>query len=95
MRGGVPDVFTISLANTMLFLGVSLETVAVLKLLQAFRPVTKKIYTALAAINIVGFHCVILYHNDEAIRIAYASFGTALLVILPAIKMIGGSLPLL
>jgi len=84
LRDGIPDLFTISLANSLLFLGCSLECIAVLKLLQAFHRITKRIYSLLTIFTIIGFHLTLLFYNVESIRIAYASFGTAIFVIYPA-----------
>lgn len=88
LRGGIPDIFTISLANTLLFLGASLECIAVLKLKQAFQQISKKIYIFLTVTVIIGFHLIILFYNKENIRVAFASFGTAVFVIIPAYKLI-------
>lgn len=88
LRGGVPDVLTISLANSLLFLGASLECIAVLKLQQAFPQKIKRFYIALTLFNIVGFHLVILFYNIESARIAFSSIGTALVVIIPTYHMI-------
>lgn len=88
LRGGIPDVFTISIANSLLFVGAALETIAVLKLFRAFGEALKRIYIALIAIDIVGFHLVILGGNVEALRVAFASVGTTLFVFAPAFKLL-------
>ena len=88
IRGGIPDIFSISLANSLLFIGVSLETISVLMLLQTFSNLMKKIYMAMTFINLIVFHLIIAFNNLEYLRIAYASFGTALVVILPAYQLI-------
>ncbi|MFC0477578.1 hypothetical protein ACFFHF_20510 [Robertmurraya beringensis] len=36
LRGGISDLFTISVANTLLFLGTSFEMIAILRLLNVF-----------------------------------------------------------
>ncbi|MDR7318047.1 GGDEF domain-containing protein [Brevibacillus nitrificans] len=87
LRGGVPDAISISLANSLLFVGAALETIAVLMLLQAFDPITRKIYGILTAWNIIGFHLIILFCNEEDIRIAFASLGTALFIFIPSYKL--------
>ncbi len=88
LRGGIPDVLTISLANSLLFLGASLECIAVLKLQQAFPQKIKKFYIIITLFNIVGFHLVILFYNIESARIAFSSIGTALVVMTPTYHMI-------
>lgn len=88
LRGGIPDIFTISFANSFLFLGACLETITVLKLMKCFTQLTKKLYISLTLLNIIGFHLVILIENVENNRIAFASIGTALLIVLPAYRLI-------
>lgn len=90
LRGGVPDVLSISLANSFLFLGASLETIAILKLQRAFDTTMKKIYSWLTIFNIVGFHLVIFFDNVESLRIVFASVGTAAFIVIPAYRLIRG-----
>lgn len=92
-RGEIPDVFTISLANTLLFVGASLEAIALLKLRGVFYKTTQKIYVFLTIFNIVGFHSIFfILHNDENIRLAFASLTTAILFIMPAYRFISGKM---
>lgn len=88
VRNGIPDVFTISAANSLLLFGFSLETVAMLKLQHAFHSSMKLLYVALTAAAILAFHAVILFKNVENIRIAVASLGTAAFMVIPAHSMI-------
>ncbi|MGO4890595.1 diguanylate cyclase [Anaerobacillus sp. MEB173] len=88
LRGGIPDVFTISLANTALFLGLSFETMALLKLRQAFTNKIKKFYLFITIFNIAGFHMIILMHNVESFRVAFASIMSAVVIIIPAYRFI-------
>ena len=87
LRGGIPDLFTISIANSFLFIGSCLEMVAVLKLIGHFHPFTKKLYISLLTFCIVGFHSILLFYNYEFIRIFFASIGTALFVCLPVYRL--------
>lgn len=84
LRGGIPDIITISLANSFLFLGASLEVAALLMLLGAFHTTAKRFYIWLTAFNVAGFHLILLLHNVENIRIVYASISTAIVVVYPA-----------
>ncbi|WNF37206.1 GGDEF domain-containing protein [Bacillaceae bacterium IKA-2] len=88
LRGEIPDAFTISLANTLLFIGVSLEAIALLKLRGLFTKITQIFFVLLTVINIVGFQLIILLHNDENIRFGFASIATALLILIPAYRFI-------
>ncbi|WP_206669794.1 GGDEF domain-containing protein [Paenibacillus luteus] len=88
VRGGVPDLITVTVANSLLFAGFSLEAVAMLKLLLVFQRSTKIMYITLTAATALSFHVVVLFHNTENIRIAVASLGTASLLVLPAYHML-------
>jgi len=88
LRGGMSETMTVSIANSLTFIGASLETAALLMLQHAFHPRTKKLYLALTALNIVCFHLVILFNNVESLRIAVASLGTSMFIILPAARMV-------
>ncbi|WP_158638483.1 GGDEF domain-containing protein [Metabacillus litoralis] len=88
IRGGIPDIFSISLANSLLFVGLSLEIASVLLLLQVFSKRVKKFYIYLTLINLIGFHIIILFYNLENVRIAFASIGSAIVIILPTYKLL-------
>ncbi|MCM3602977.1 GGDEF domain-containing protein [Robertmurraya korlensis] len=88
LRGGISDVFTISVANTLLFLGTSFEMMAILRLLNVLTKRIKIAYLIMTFINIVAFHLAILFLNLESNRIAVASFGTAMLMILPVYHLV-------
>lgn len=86
-RDGIPDVFTISIGNSLLFIGSAFESIALLKLVNCSQTFLKKFYISLTIAYIVGFHLILLYYNFEHIRISYASFGTVILAILPAYRL--------
>ncbi len=88
LRGGISDVFTISVSNTLLFLGTSFEMMAILRLLNVLTKRIKIAYLIMTIINIVTFHLAILFFNVESNRIAVASFGTAILMILPVYHLV-------
>lgn len=88
LRSELPVVLSVSVGNTLLFLGAALETAALLKLQGVFQPRTKRVYIVLTAVNLTAFHAVFLLYNMENIRIAVASFGTAAYVIVPVWLMI-------
>lgn len=84
IRGGIPDVLTISLANSLLIIGASLEVIAILKIQNYYNRAFKKFYGFMTILIIVAFHMVIVIYNVESARIAVASFGIAVLAIIPA-----------
>jgi diguanylate cyclase (GGDEF)-like protein len=88
MRSGVPDVITVTIANSLLFAGFSLEAVSLLKLQQVFQRSTKIVYIALTAVIAISFHLVVIIHNVENVRVAVASLGTASLMVWPAYKLL-------
>ncbi|WP_028549022.1 GGDEF domain-containing protein [Paenibacillus sp. UNC451MF] len=88
-RGKIPDALSISLANSILFIGATLEVLAILSLQSALRPMTKKIYFIVTALSIIGFQLIVLFYNEEYVRIAYSSIITAAIVI-PVYRMILG-----
>ncbi|WP_442594095.1 GGDEF domain-containing protein [Neobacillus sp. D3-1R] len=87
LKGGIPDISTISISNTLLFLGVSLETIAIMLVMKSFTSFIKKIYMILTTSNILGFHLILLFINEENIRICFASFGTAAFILIPAYQL--------
>ncbi|SFJ12187.1 diguanylate cyclase (GGDEF) domain-containing protein [Paenibacillus sp. UNC496MF] len=87
-RGGMPDLVSVSLANSLLFVGYALEMAAVLQLRGAFGQPEKRRYAIMTAVNLAGFHAILLLDNRESLRIAFASVGTALLVAGPAVRLV-------
>lgn len=87
-RGGIPDLFTVSLANTVLFLGAALEAIALLRVMNVFHRNTRRFYIGLTSSCILLFHIIIVLANTETNRIAMGSLGMSLLLILPAIRMV-------
>ncbi|WP_186278765.1 GGDEF domain-containing protein [Lysinibacillus sp. BW-2-10] len=87
LRGGISDIFTISIANTLLFIGSALESIAILKLVNHFNATIKKVYIGLTIFFIACFHLILVFYNYENIRIVCASLGTTVLVLLPAFRL--------
>jgi diguanylate cyclase (GGDEF)-like protein len=89
-RGALPGLLTLSISNSMLYIGASLEIISVLSLLHAFHLRTKWFYLIWTLLNIIGFHLILLYDNQEYLRIAYVYLTTAAPIILPVCRMIAG-----
>lgn len=89
LRGGDYDFLSISVANSLLFIGYSLETMALLQLKQALPPKIKTIYLVATLLSIFGFQLICIFYNKENIRIAYFSFVTAAIFI-PVYRIIFG-----
>ncbi|GAA0493596.1 GGDEF domain-containing protein [Alkalibacterium indicireducens] len=88
LRGGIPDVLTISLANTMLFVGNAYETIAILKVKGHYTFSVKQLYIYLTIGLIAAFHIVMLTANIESHRIAVASIGTVSMIVLPTFYLL-------
>ncbi|MGO4546106.1 GGDEF domain-containing protein [Paenibacillus sp. 2TAB23] len=93
MRNGIPDLLTISLTNSLLFIGFSLETAAMLKLQQRFSRSIPMVYLTLTILVIAAFHIVLFTSNQENVRIAVASIGIALFMAVPAYLLIRSKNP--
>ncbi|WP_079914727.1 GGDEF domain-containing protein [Paenibacillus sp. 32352] len=79
-RGEIPDLLSISLANSILFIGASFEILAIMSLQKELRPATRKIYFIVTVLSILGFQLIVLLYNKENWRVAYSSFITAAIV---------------
>lgn len=90
LQGEISDLFTISISNSLLFIGSALESIALLKLVGGAQKVVKQIYLGLTITFLISFHLILFYFNFEPIRISLSSFATALLAILPAYKLMRG-----
>ncbi|MGE7772557.1 GGDEF domain-containing protein [Viridibacillus arvi] len=90
-RGEIPDFLSISFANSILFIGTSLEIIALLCLQNAFRLKTKMImvYLGLTLLSIIGFQLIVLFYNEENVRISYYSFVIAL-ILMPVSRLVLG-----
>ncbi|MGX9133306.1 GGDEF domain-containing protein [Rummeliibacillus sp. JY-2-4R] len=95
LRGGIYDFLSISFANSLLFIGYSLEIIALLSLKQSLHLRTKMIYLVLTLLSIIGFQLIYIFYNKENVRIAYFSFVTAVIYIPVYRIVIGKALTLL
>ncbi|SFE80015.1 diguanylate cyclase (GGDEF) domain-containing protein [Paenibacillus catalpae] len=90
LRGDIPDFLSISIANSLMFVGVSLEIISLLSLRNEWRAGFRKLYLWGIWLGIIGFQLVILIHNEEDLRIVYGSFVLAFLQA-PAYRLLRGS----
>lgn len=88
-RGDIPDFLSISIANSILFLGSYLEITVFLSLQHAIRTRAKMIHLALTILSIIGFQLIVFFNNEENIRIAFYSFATAV-IFFPSYRIISG-----
>ncbi|HWK24898.1 MAG TPA: GGDEF domain-containing protein [Ureibacillus sp.] len=88
-RGGDLEFLSISFANSLLFIGYTLEIIALLSLKQSLHKKAKSIYLVLTLLSIIGFHFILIFNNKENIRIAYCAFVNAVIYI-PVYRMVFG-----
>jgi diguanylate cyclase (GGDEF)-like protein len=88
LRNGGSDTLTISLVNSTLFIGYTLEIIAILQIQDALNKLTIRFYVVLTMTNLVGYHLILLFFNEEKFRIAFVSLGMALGILLPAYRML-------
>ncbi|MBS4201169.1 GGDEF domain-containing protein [Bacillus sp. FJAT-49732] len=93
-RGEIPDFLSIFLANSLLFIGMSLEVIALLSLQNGLRNKTKMFYFFMNLFGIIGFLLIFLFYNKEYVRIAYCSFIT-MAILFPVYRMVIGKVPTL
>ncbi|MEJ8303846.1 GGDEF domain-containing protein [Saccharibacillus sacchari] len=88
LKGTVSDLTVISFTNTLLFLGTAFESAALLRLQGALTLRSRKIGVAVTLTAILLFNAVLLFHNDEGLRIAVASIFSAFLIAPPALRFL-------
>lgn len=94
LRGDIPDFLTISVANSLMFVGASLETISMLRLRNEWRTSYKIMYRLAIPFSIAGFHLIMLIHNEEDARIAYCSAALAI-ILAPLYRLVKGPSPLM
>ncbi|AZN39047.1 GGDEF domain-containing protein [Paenibacillus albus] len=80
-RGDISDLLSISVANSLMLLGLSLEVIALLRIQYAPNPLLAKLYLFITAICIACFQYVYLFHNEEHYRIVCASMTMGILLL--------------
>lgn len=88
LRDLIPDLFSVAIGNSILFIGAALETSAVLMLQEAFHSGIRRLYVGLTVTVIVGFNALYIFYNLENLRIVYASLVTALFVLFPCYALL-------
>lgn len=89
-RGGPFDFAAVSLANSVLFIGYSIESIALLKLLRYYTKSIRTLYLWITILNILGFHLILFFNNQFNYRVAFASIGIVALLVVPILRMIRG-----
>ncbi|MBP2001972.1 diguanylate cyclase (GGDEF)-like protein [Paenibacillus shirakamiensis] len=87
----LPSIINIPLVNSLLLAGSAFETIAVLKVQNAYSIKVRKLYKFLIACSILGFNAIYILHNQENIRIIWGSIFLASFLAYPAYRMLRGS----
>lgn len=93
-RGEIPDFLSISVANSLMFIGASLESIALLRLRNEWHRGFKRMYGLVIPLSIIGFHLILFLYNREDLRIAYCSFVLPV-ILAPLYRLIKGPSPLM
>ncbi|WP_017814824.1 GGDEF domain-containing protein [Paenibacillus shenyangensis] len=86
-RSALPEIMSIVLANTLLFIGAAMETAALLILQQVFTRRARRWHFLYMIICVVGFAVIYMVGVSESTRIVYASIGTTVFLIYPVYRM--------
>ena len=86
---------SISFANSLLIISHTLEIIALLGLKQTLHKKKKMNYLIFTLLSIIGFHLILLFDNEENVRIVYYSFITALIYIAAYRLVFGKTISLL
>ena len=86
-RSAMPEIMSIVLANTLLFIGAAMETAALLILQQVFTRRARRWHFLYMIICVVGFAVIYMVGVSESTRIVYASIGTTVFLIYPVYRM--------
>ncbi|MCO7125849.1 GGDEF domain-containing protein [Sporolactobacillus shoreicorticis] len=90
IRNGPFGIAAISLANSLLFVGYALETVALLKLTRTYDKAAYRFCLWVTLLSILGFNLVLIFDNHFNVRVVSASLSLAALLVLPIFRMIQG-----
>lgn len=90
-RGSIPDYISLGLVNSILFVGIAAETIALSMVQYAYNRQVKRRYIAFTLFSIIGFNLLVFLDSTEDARIAFASFCTGMLLVYPVYRMITGS----
>lgn len=83
LRGVIHNFISISIANSIALIGVSLESIAILVLINVFEKNIKTIYVFSTIVMIFIFNCITVFYNVENIRISVISIFIVLLIAFP------------
>ena len=87
IRGQVPGMLMVAVANDLLFIGAALELISLLLIKESFTSQVRKHYLTLLAVCALVFSAAALFGASEELRVALSSAFLALLMALPAYQL--------
>ena len=87
IRGQVPGMLMVAVANDLLFIGAALEMISLLLIKESFTSQVRKHYLTLLAVCALVFSAAALFGASEELRVALSSAFLALLMALPAYQL--------
>ena len=87
IRGQVPGMLMVAVANDLLFIGAALEMISLLLIKESFTSQVRKHYLTLLAVCALVFSAVALFGASEELRVALSSAFLTLLMALPAYQL--------
>lgn len=88
IRGAIPDILSIPLANSILFLGATLKIIAFLAIKGSYNKAIKKAYTLGLILSIIAFNLVAVFFNYDNIRASASSGLLVALWLFPVYKLL-------
>ena len=89
-RGSIPDVISVNMGNTILFIGFYLESIAILTLVQV-TGFTEKLLGGITVACAVAFNAIEFTMPDSSLRVAVSSLCVFLILFIPNILLLTSS----
>ncbi|MDU0330470.1 GGDEF domain-containing protein [Paenibacillus sp. 3LSP] len=87
-----PGMAVLTAANLFLLLGAASEMVAFLQVTDGFSTKARRFYVYWTAAGMTAYLLVVLLHNTASLRIAVVSFSIAVMLAIPAVRLVSSSL---
>lgn len=87
-----PGMAVLAAANLILLLGAAFEMVALLQVSDGFSAKARRFYVYWTAAGMAAYLLVVLLHNTASLRIAVVSLSIAVMLAIPAVRLLASSL---
>lgn len=92
LAGNTPGMAAIVAANLFFLLGVAFETAALLRVVGGFNAKARRFYMYWTSAGMAVYLLVVFLHNTIPLRIAVVSLSLAVMLMIPAVRLVGSSL---